>query len=418
MHSKASDGALTPRELVIYAKNKGLSIIALTDHDTTQGVKEAVETGREVGVTVIAGIEIDAHYKWEEYRVDDIEILGLGIDINAIAPFVAQRFEERKESIDRYIKSFAKISNKSEPDHNDAFAFRKPLDFDVESIIRWKSKRSGYYNDKPFLGRPDFIGYLLDRKYLKAPHEDRRKYIDDFKKKYSRIFNEERKPSFYEAIDKIHNAGGRAVIAHPGLSRGYVDRSDGKKPMIKEWLLPPRTWYTSVGLTPFKFLADLKTRKGLDGVELYNYRERDPEHASDQDLINKYFRNAALRLGLAVTYGSDFHTTRIGSKGESLGKFGSDISYLDWINGERSAHEARVLSGHFGTKLQLALDYCHSAHQQFPKDDKKTYRLFDKKGLSTPYFVHPIWAATTLLSEPNLPCDYSAPRKLDRWFRW
>lgn len=45
-HSNKSDGSLSPSELVMYAKNHGLSAIALTDHDTTDGVKEAVLTGK------------------------------------------------------------------------------------------------------------------------------------------------------------------------------------------------------------------------------------------------------------------------------------------------------------------------------------------------------------------------------------
>ena len=56
-HSTCSDGTLSPSEVVKLAKEKGLSAIALTDHDTIDGLVEAIETGRAIGIEVITGIE-------------------------------------------------------------------------------------------------------------------------------------------------------------------------------------------------------------------------------------------------------------------------------------------------------------------------------------------------------------------------
>ena len=59
-HSTCSDGSMSPRELVRYAKAKGLSALALTDHDTADGVGEALDEGRRIGLEVIPAIELSA----------------------------------------------------------------------------------------------------------------------------------------------------------------------------------------------------------------------------------------------------------------------------------------------------------------------------------------------------------------------
>lgn len=72
VHSNKSDGSFTPSELVDMAIAKGLTAFALTDHDTTAGVKEAVAYGQEKGIEVIPGIEFST-----EYYGKDIHIVGL-----------------------------------------------------------------------------------------------------------------------------------------------------------------------------------------------------------------------------------------------------------------------------------------------------------------------------------------------------
>lgn len=74
-HSDASDGSFTPAHLVHLAKEAGLCAIALTDHDTTAGIADAVDAGKELGVEVIPGIEVSGNYEGHE-----IHILGLFIN--------------------------------------------------------------------------------------------------------------------------------------------------------------------------------------------------------------------------------------------------------------------------------------------------------------------------------------------------
>ena len=73
LHSAASDGMLSPSEVVSAAAAAGLELIALTDHDTVDGVSEASERGRELGVKVLAGVELSA------YDGEEIHILGYNV---------------------------------------------------------------------------------------------------------------------------------------------------------------------------------------------------------------------------------------------------------------------------------------------------------------------------------------------------
>ena len=74
-HSTKSDGSFTPTELVEYAVKKGLAAIALSDHDTTEGIDEALAAAKETDLEVIPAIEFST-----EYEGRDIHILGLYID--------------------------------------------------------------------------------------------------------------------------------------------------------------------------------------------------------------------------------------------------------------------------------------------------------------------------------------------------
>ena len=77
-HSAASDGQYAPAELVRLAKERGLEILALTDHDSVNGTDEAVEEGRAVGLQIIQGVELSA----DDYL--NLHILGYNFSISAV----------------------------------------------------------------------------------------------------------------------------------------------------------------------------------------------------------------------------------------------------------------------------------------------------------------------------------------------
>ncbi len=340
MHSKASDGIWTPAELVKHAKLNGLEVIALTDHDTTFGVGEAIKAGKEYGVEVIAGIEIDAKYKSEKGNVKNIELLGLGIDLAKMQPLVDKRNSDRLALLGDYINGYnayvasEKFNEENEKKH---FKLTAQKQTNLSEVINWYNSKNldeqgiAYQNPNPFLSKMTLLHFIADN-LLEQDKKDLilngdRSAGEAFKKEYKAVLftEKESKPSFYEAISAVKNAGGKAIVAHPGLSKGYEDG------MIKEWDLPQEQWFAENDkLTPYTFIKDLKAH-GLDGVELYNYKGSDKSHAESQDKINEYFSALANKLELMVTYGSDCHGPK--GKGPMLGKFGADYSYLNQIMG-------------------------------------------------------------------------------------
>ena len=94
VHSNASDGTFSPSQVVELAKNAGLDAFALTDHDTTAGVPEALEKGRDLNIEAIPGIEVSSSF-------DGTEIHILGLFVNSDDPVLAAMLEKMRISRDR-----------------------------------------------------------------------------------------------------------------------------------------------------------------------------------------------------------------------------------------------------------------------------------------------------------------------------
>ena len=77
VHTTASDGQYTPSQIIQKAADKNIKVIAITDHDTTDGLTEAKEEGKKLGITVVPGIEINISFPTGEFH-----LLGLGIKNN------------------------------------------------------------------------------------------------------------------------------------------------------------------------------------------------------------------------------------------------------------------------------------------------------------------------------------------------
>ena len=103
VHSNASDGTLSPEQVVHLAHEAGLSAIALTDHDTTAGVDAAMEAGTKLGLEVVPGIEVSSSFKDHE-----IHILGLFVDTDspslqaALKEFRQHRDQRNQEMLKRF----------------------------------------------------------------------------------------------------------------------------------------------------------------------------------------------------------------------------------------------------------------------------------------------------------------------------
>ena len=103
VHSNASDGSLTPSEVVLASNDAGLTAIALTDHDTISGIPEALETADPLDIEVIPGVELSCIYKEKE-----IHILGLYIDHNSesLNQFLTSTAKKRRERNEKMVEAF------------------------------------------------------------------------------------------------------------------------------------------------------------------------------------------------------------------------------------------------------------------------------------------------------------------------
>ena len=189
IHTTASDGTCTPAEVVERAAAAGLKLISVTDHDTVAGVKEAMEAGERLGVTVIPGIEISSDYLGE-----DTHILGYGIDVDSpamgevLAWIVAER-DRRNEQIAALLR-------------------RDGMEVDIP---RLKERYPG-----ATVGRPHFARVLVDSGRAKDVPDAFNKWLDTGRPYY---IPRQQLP-FAQGMEFIRRAGGVAVLAHP-LQYGY-----------------------------------------------------------------------------------------------------------------------------------------------------------------------------------------------------
>ena len=186
-HSLKSDGSMTPAEVVREAKKAGLSAIALSDHDTVDGVEEAMAEGEKIGVEVVPAIEFSVLSKTETH------ILGYFIDHNN--PRLKQML---KEIVDLRIER-----NYVTCDRLNELGF----DITIEEV------RALAPNN--FVGRAHFARVLMDKGYTQSVKEGFDKYMSVGKYAYC----EKQRLSAKEAIELITECGGLSFLAHPHLTK-------------------------------------------------------------------------------------------------------------------------------------------------------------------------------------------------------
>lgn len=203
MHSYVSDGTVSPTEVVKLAAEAGMVAMALTDHDTVDGVEEALKAGKEYGIKVVPGIELSADYKGS-----DLHILGLNVD------YVNEKFREkvavcRDSRHNRNLKMIEKL---------------KECGFDIS----WEIMEERFGSKS--ITRAHFAKYLIDEGYVANKDEAFNKYLNPGCPCYvSRV-----KVTPFEAIDIIKEAGGHPVLAHPLLYKMPYDRLESVIVMLKD----------------------------------------------------------------------------------------------------------------------------------------------------------------------------------------
>lgn len=254
VHSTASDGSYTPSELVHYAIKKGLTAFALTDHDTTSGIDEAVREAELINSTtasddmspdiikVIPGIELSA-----EYKDRDIHILGLNIDYNN------KEFQEK-------IEFFRNI--------------RAQRNVKMINLLNMQGfKITTEQLEKRFkdavITRAHFAIFLVEQGYLENKDVAFKKYLNPGCPCYvprTRI-------NVADAVSLIRQANGKSVLAHPllyNLSESELDS-----------------------------LVALLKKNGLNGIEAIYSSNKWNDESRMKQLAKKY--------DLFISGGSDFH---------------------------------------------------------------------------------------------------------------
>ncbi len=243
MHSTASDGSLPVRELVRAVHEAGVSAFALTDHDTLDGMEEAADEARRLGLVHVTGVEIST-------RIDQLELHILGYGFDVAHPALVTALEGQKAARHARIpKLVARLNELGAA-------------IDVEDVVR----EAGRSNP----GRPHVARALVTRGVCQSTEEAFQRFLGDHAPGNVRKLV----PTPKEAIAWIHSAGGRAVWAHP-LARP-IQRPGG-----------------------FELLMRELRAAGLDGIEEI--------HPSQDPGARKRIRRLARELELKLTGGSDFH---------------------------------------------------------------------------------------------------------------
>lgn len=181
-HSTCSDGSLSPSELVRHAEKNGLSAIALTDHDSVDGVKEALKEAAKTGIELIPGIEFSVTGDTE------LHIIGLFVDVEN----------------DTLLKTVEKLRIARKNRMKDIIKKLRSLGFDVTYEEALKESREN------FVGRLHIAQVMINKGYTNSVKETFDKYIGIGKPCYS----DSKDLTYEEAINAISASGGISFLAH------------------------------------------------------------------------------------------------------------------------------------------------------------------------------------------------------------
>jgi len=237
LHTLFSDGTFTPEELVLHAQKSGLSCIALTDHDTVEGCERAAAACAKAGMVFISGAELTA-----EHHDTEVHIIGYFLDTanRHLLERIGQFQTVRQNRIREMVAALNKLG----------------VPLQAEAVFALANCKSP--------GRPHVARALVKEKLIGNLDEAFERYL----KKGRPAWVPKTKMSALEGIELIHQAGGLAVMAHPGLNR-------------TDDIIP-----------------DL-VAVGLDGIECF--------HTKHSTVMSERYLEIAEKYNLLVTGGSDCH---------------------------------------------------------------------------------------------------------------
>jgi predicted metal-dependent phosphoesterase TrpH len=270
-HTLASDGTEPPAVNVRLAKEAGLSAMAITDHDTVSGLEEAQMEGARLGIEIVPGVEISTIAGNQ-----DIHVLGYYIDDKD--PLFLERLASLRETRNRRNELMIERLQK--------LGYAITLDEVHKEVEDVKSEGDT-------IGRPHVAAVLLKKGYVASINEA----FEQLLGKNGKAYVNPPRIDPATAIQWIHEAGGAAVLAHPGIY--------GDDPLVESIL-----------------------QDGLDGIEVYH-----SDHTPEDEA--KYLAMAQ-RNQLLVTAGSDFHGERGGVVFHApIGSRRVNIAVLDELREKR-----------------------------------------------------------------------------------
>jgi predicted metal-dependent phosphoesterase TrpH len=245
-HSSTSDGTDTPEQLVEQAVRARLDVVALTDHDTFDGLDAAVATGERLGIQVVRGLELSC-----SQGGSSVHLLGYGAD--PADPDLAQEMARVRDGrTGRLTGVLAKL---------DALG----VGVSEQAVMR-------FVGDSPSVGRPHIADALVEAGHVQDRTEAFDRYLYDGGPAHVHRYAID----LARGIDLVRAAGGVAVIAHPwGRGREHV--------------------------LPAELLASLAAEHHLDGLEV--------EHQDHDRATRHRLRVLARELDLLATGSSDYHGT-------------------------------------------------------------------------------------------------------------
>ena len=187
-HSNVSDGTDSPTRLVLAAKQVGLDMVALTDHDTMAGVAEAAEVGRRIGVQVLPGVELSTNLDGVE-----VHLLGYGPDPREpeFAAEMVKLRQSRAQRIPEMLKRLAALG----------------VGIDSDAVLA----RAAATNSS--VGRPHLADELVAAGHVANRDEAFARYLDSSGPAYVPRYTVD----LIRGIELLHGAGGAVVLAHPGI---------------------------------------------------------------------------------------------------------------------------------------------------------------------------------------------------------
>ncbi len=183
-HSTASDGALSPGDLVRRAGEKGVTHLALTDHDTIAGLEDARTVAQGIGISLVAGTELSCQWKSHTIHI-------VGLDFDTSDPKLNAALERQNDSRWRRARTIA-----------DKLAKLK-----IDNMVEKATLKAG--GDVP--GRPHFARVLVDEGAVKDSAQAFKRYLGAGKAGDVKGFW----PSLEDVVQWVTSAGGIAVLAHP-----------------------------------------------------------------------------------------------------------------------------------------------------------------------------------------------------------